>query len=485
MAVRAGAASFAGVEHESERAMQQAPTDLTPLTALEHQEAHRFGRTVLRAGMVTLGAHVLSQVVRLCGNLILTRLLVPEAFGVMLVAGVVLIGLTLLTDVGLRQVVVRSPRAGRPDFLNTVWTLQILQGCFIAAVLLVASGAIPVAARMGWIPAGSTLASPDVPWVMGWMSVTALLIAFESTKMHMAIRNLQLGRLAIIDLGAQLAALGVMLAWVRISPGVGALVAGAWAAAACRTLATHLVLEGQPNRLQYDGAAAREVLSFGAPILLTSCLGFAVAHGDKLLLGGLLSAKAMGSYAIGFLLVAAFHDVLTRLLAHVAYPAISGAVARDPGALRASYLRMRSNIDMACLIGAGLLASCGDVIVALLYDARYSDAGTYLRILALSLLGLRYRVLSQVFLVIGRPRLLLYEQVTHAVCLVPAIFIGLRIHGVIGAVWGVALSYVLAQFWNVFHLQRKLGLFSAEVEWQGVLVFAAAAGTGMVARLWI
>jgi len=464
--------------------MQQAPTDLTPQAALDRQEAHRFGKTVLRAGMVTLGAHGLSQFIRLCGNLILTRLLVPEAFGVMMVAGVVWLGLTLLTDFGLRQVVIRSPQAGQPDFLNTVWTLQMLQGLLIATLMVAAGGLLAVAARTGVLPAGSTLSSPDLPGVVAWMSVVALLAASESTKIHMATRNLQVARIAAIDLGAQLVALGVMLAWIRTSPGVGALVAGACAASACRTLATHLVLEGQPNRFHCDREAAREVLSFGAPILLTSCIGFAVAHLDKLLLGWILPAAAMGSYAVGFLLVSAFHDVIARLLGQVGLPALSGAVARDPGALRASYLRLRSKADPACLVVAGLLASCGDLIVAVLYDARYSDAGIYLRILGLTLVGIRYRLMSQVFVVIGRTRLLLYEQITHIACLVPGILIGLRIHGAVGAVWGVALSYVFAQFWNVFYLQRMLGLHSAELECRGVAIFAAAAGLGMVARSW-
>lgn len=464
--------------------MQQAPTDLSPQAALERQEAHRFGKTVLRAGMVTLGAHVLSQLVRLCGNLILTRLLVPEAFGVMLVANVVWLGLTLLTDFGLRAVVIRSPRADRPDFLNTVWTLQIVQGFLIATILVAGGGLLALATRTGMIPAGSTLASPDLPWVVGSMAIIALLTAGESTKMSLATRNLQVARIAAIDLGAQLVALGVMLTWARTAGGVAALVAGACAASACRTLATHLVLKGQPNRFHYDSVAAMEVLSFGVPILLTSCIGFAVAHGDKLLLGWLLPADAMGSYAIGFLLVATFHEAAVKLMGLVAFPAISSEVARDPGSLRNTYLRLRAKADTVCLVIAALLATCGDLLVALLYDARYSDAGTYLRILGLSLVGIRYRLLSHVFVVIGRTRLLLYEQITHLACLVPGILIGLRFFGPVGAVWGVASSYVVAQAWGVFYLQRKLGLFSAQLEWRGVAIFTAALASGMAVRSW-
>lgn len=463
--------------------MQQAQSGLNRQGTLERHDAHGFGRTVLRAGVVTLGAHVLGQVVRFCGNLILTRLLVPEAFGLMLVANVVWFALTLLTDFGFRQVVIRSPNAGDPEFLNTVWTLQLAQGGFIASLLLAAAGVLHAAGPLRLIPGGSTFANPDLPWVLGWLSVVALLAATESTKLQLANRQLQVLRLAAIELGSQLVALVVMLTWARSAGGVSALIAGACVAAACRTLASHLVLQGPRNRLCYNAERAGEIMAFGAPIVLTSTLGGLVGNGDKLVLGWMLPAHAMGAYAIAVLLVAAFHDAANKLLGQVAFPAISGAVARDPRALRASYLRLRSTIDACCLSVAGLLAGCGDRLVALLYDARYAEAGTYLGILALSLVGIRYRLLSQVYLVIGRPRLMLYEQLTQLATLVAGIFLGFRLNGAVGAVWGVALSYVFAQVWNVFYLQRRLGLFSLQLELRGVAILAVAAAAGTVIRV--
>jgi O-antigen/teichoic acid export membrane protein len=435
--------------------------------------------------MVALGSHVVGQLIRFCGNLILTRLLAPEVFGVMLLANVVWVGLTLLTDFGFRQVVIRSPNSANPDFLNTVWTLQILQGLFISTLLLAAAGVISMAGATGLIPGGRTVASPELPWVIGWLSVVALLSSAESTKMHMASRNLQVSRIAFIEIASQLIALLVTLALAVRTGGVEALVAGACVSTACRTAATHLMLHGQRNRFRYDKAVVLEVVSFGAPIVLTSCIGFLVANGDKLVLGWVLPAQAMGAYAIAVLLISAVVDASGKLMSQVAFPAINSAVARDPGALRESYLHVRSRIDTACVAAAGLLAGCGDRLVALLYDARYSDAGIYLSILALSLLGVRYRLLSQVFLVIGRPRLMLYEQVSQVLALGIGIIVGFRFFGTTGAVWGVALSYLFAQVWNVALLQPKLGLFSLRLELRGAAIFAIIFGLARLIRLWI
>jgi O-antigen/teichoic acid export membrane protein len=452
---------------------------------VKRPDAHGIGQVVLRAGIVTLGAHVLTQLIRFAGNLILTRLLVPEAFGVMLVSIVVWMGLTLFTDVGLRQVVIRSSRAGDPVFLNTVWTLQILQGLLIATLLVATAGVLSVATSMGLIPHGSTFSSPDVPWVLAALAVPALLQSLESTKMSVASRNLQVSRISAIELGCQVVALGVTVTFARTIGGVTALVAGAFASSICRTLATHLVFDGHRNRLCYDAPSAKEVLTFGAPIILTSCMGFIVSNGDKLALGWVLPAQAMGAYAIAVLLVSTFHDAAGKLISQVMYPAISRAVSHDPGSLRASYLRVRATADAGCLIVGGLLVSLGDRVVALLYDGRYAEAGTYVGILGLSLVGIRYRVLNAVFLTIGRPRLQLYEQISQLTVLVPGILLGFRFGGPRGAVWGVAVSYLTAQLWNVFYLQRKLGLFSAALELRGVAMFAAAAGLGTLLRLWI
>jgi O-antigen/teichoic acid export membrane protein len=465
--------------------MQEVRSELPPAGAVERHDAHGIGQVVLRAGLVSLGAHVLTQFIRFAGNLILTRLLAPEAFGVMLVGIVVWVGLTLFTDFGLRQVVVRSPRGTEPVFLDTVWTLQIMQGILIATLLVAAAVVLWLAVSMGLIPHASTFASPDVPWVLAALAVPALLQSLESTKMHVASRNLQVSRIAAMELGCQVVALGVTVTYARTLGGIGALIAGAFAASTCRTLATHLIFQGHRNGLRYDAVSAREVFTFGAPIILTSCLGYVVSNGDRLALGWVLPVKAMGAYAIAILLVSAFQDAVGKLMGQVMFPAISRAYAHNPSSLRSSYLRVRATADLGCLTVAGLLVTLGDRMVGLLYDGRYAEAGTYVGILGFCLVGIRYRVLHAVFLVIGRPRLQLYEQIAQLLALVPGIVLGFRFGGPAGAVWGVAASYLAAQVLNVFYLQRKLGLFSAALEVRGVAIFAVVAGVGSLVRVWL
>ena len=104
----------------------------------------------LRGTAITLGGTAGQQFMRLLSNLVLTRLLFPEAFGMMALIQTFTAGLQMFSDIGLRPSIIQNKRGEDPDFLNTAWTLQIIRGaglwlfsCLLAwplAVLCSASG---------------------------------------------------------------------------------------------------------------------------------------------------------------------------------------------------------------------------------------------------------------------------------------------------------------------------------------------------------
>ena len=86
------------------------------MLCLQYTSRHRlaFVGRAISAGAWNLGALVTSQVMRLGGNLVMTRLLMPEMFGIISIAATVLFILHLLSDVGLRQNILQSPRGDDP-----------------------------------------------------------------------------------------------------------------------------------------------------------------------------------------------------------------------------------------------------------------------------------------------------------------------------------------------------------------------------------
>jgi O-antigen/teichoic acid export membrane protein len=109
--------------------VEQAPTAAETGASLK--------RVALRGSAMELAGYAASQGLRLLGNLVLSRLLFPEAFGLSALVSVFLVGLQLLSDVGLEPCVVQNPRGDERRFLDTVWTIQVVRGALLALLSVV------------------------------------------------------------------------------------------------------------------------------------------------------------------------------------------------------------------------------------------------------------------------------------------------------------------------------------------------------------
>ena len=399
---------------------------------------------VVRASAWTVVGYGLSILIRLGSNLLTTRLLIPEMFGVIAIASMVMYGLAMVSDIGLGPNVVQSKRGGDPLFLNTAWTVQIRRGVLIWLAALGASLVIAQVNRIGIVSAASVYASPQLPYVITVTSLCAVVSGFESTKLFEASRSLAIHRLTQIEISSQVVGLLCMLTWVAFDRSIWALVAGSLGATVARTILSHLWLPGVANRWEWDNTALREIVHFGKWIFLSSILGFLVNSGDRILLGGMLSVSALGVYAIAFLLVNSVESLLLKIISDVSFPALS-EVARDrPGDLKVTYYHFHIVIASFTFLVSGLLMVSGHALVEVLYDQRYDQAGWMVQLLAVGLLTIPYRLATQCFVALGKPRLLSNIIVTRLIALFTIAPIGFHFFGSRGALCSVVLSSFLS-----------------------------------------
>lgn len=165
--------------------------------------------------------------------------------------------------------------------------------------------------------------------------------------------------------------------------------------------------------------------------------------------------------------------MLSRLFSAVSLPALSEIARNDPSRLREVYYQLRVPGDLLLLFLMGLLFTAGQLLVDMLYDARYSATGGMLRILALSLFAARYEVVHQIYLVLGKPRYLAVINVVRFVSLyslVPTLY---YLGGTQAAIWGIAL-HELATIPFVYGFNARLGL--NDVRRGLIVLFAMPAG---------
>lgn len=436
-------------------------------------------RRVITAGVWNLVAYGFSQIVRFGSNLVFTRLLSPEAFGIMAIASVIMIGFAMFSDLGLKQSIIRREKTLSSNFVNTAWVLQILRGLILWFAAVLAAFGIWSAGQAGLVKPGSVYASPELVPVIVASSFAAVLMGFETTKAAEAIRTLAIWRVTAIELVSQLIGLLIMLGLAVSYRSVWILVLGGLSVTLSSVLLGHMWLPGISNRFRWDASCFREIFHFGKWIFASSALGFLALNGDRLLLGWLLGASEFGVYVVAFLLFSVVEQVFSRISASVAFPALTEVLRANPARLKEQYYRMHRWLALLAFAAAGILFWSADPLVKAVYDARYGDAGWALGILALGFLVAPYSMSSQCYMAIGRPELISLVGVMRLAGLVAAVPLGFHIDGFVGSVWGVVLSRFFCLPVILFNNYR-IGIFDLRQEllplpaFVGGILFGAA-----------
>ena len=441
-------------------------------------------RRFVNAAGWTIAGHAAAQVLRFGSNLILTRLLAPEMFGVMAVGYMVFTGFVMLSDMGTFGLVSKSVRGEEPKFLNVVWVVQIVRGAIIAALALALSGLLSLDAVRGIFPEHSVYADPRVPGVIAVLSLHPLLSGFESTKCWYVRRNMLLKSLTKIELLSQVATTVFIVTWALISPTIWALALGWVFGMAVKTVLSHTALPGPSNRLEWEGAAFREIITFGKWAMVSSVFTFVLGSGDRILLGAYLDAKDMGAYSIALLLITALQDVVLRITGVAALPAFSEVVRGRPEDLKKVVYRLRRVLDIACFVPAGMLLMLGSQIIAVLYDARYATAGWMLTMLALTLISTPFNTFDQCLVAMGRMKLLSALNACRLITLYTFVPLGYWFFGTTGAV--VALPCAsLVNTGILIAVQARLGLLDSRRELLGIPLLGVGVLAGWLGALTI
>lgn len=449
------------------------------MPSIELSSPQSLRKRVIGAGALNIGAILASQLIRLGGNLVITRLLVPEMFGVMAIATTVSVLLLLLSDVGLRQNIIQSPRGDDPLFLNTVWSVQIIRGFGLFFIMQLLALGSWFTQHIGMWPAHSTYAVPELPLVLAVTGLFAIFHGFQSTKVDVAVRAFQQKRVVLAELIVQLVGLLVMLVAGYLTRSIWALVASGLVSTFVFTILSHVMFQGPNNRLQWDPVAWREMLAYGRWILLSSAVGVLAMQGDRIWFGGSMTVAELGVYSIAVSMLATFQSSLQRLAGAVVLPAFSEATrADDKERLRTLYFNFRLIFDFLSLFTCGFLLTASPLIIGWLYDARYAGAGNMMAILSLSFFTLRYSLAHQVWLALGLTKYVAIDNIIRVVSLFTLMPLLLAIGGVTWALWGVALHTFMTLF-LIFKVNRQLGL----LDWKRELVVLPSLAIGACAGL--
>ncbi|MEO1656172.1 MAG: oligosaccharide flippase family protein [Pseudomonadota bacterium] len=360
-----------------------------------------IGRTMKSAATVS-AAQLFSNALRLLSNLVLVRLVAPEAFGLMAIAMTINQAAVMFADIGISQSVIRSERGREPAFIGTAFISNVV--LFFSLCLIVTAISLIMAATRESFPTDSIYSSVQAAPLIAFASLQLAVQGMISPKVWIARRELSLWRPTLIDTGAQL--IGVIctltLAWAGL--GVWSLAIGSLVTISVGTALGHVLLTGPQVPLVWERSSFNEILQFGKWLIPASIAGFLINRGDRLLVGLWLGATQFSIYVIAALWFEVVNSIVQRANASVSLSSLSEALRTSKEFASQFYQKARLISDAVCLcsfLGFNLIIQ---PLTDLLYPDVYAPAVGFARLLSVGLLALPLQLTHWVVLSSGDSR---------------------------------------------------------------------------------
>jgi len=377
-------------------------------------------------------------------SLVTIRLLEPADIGLFALVSAIAGFFVLFEDFGLRARVIQVDEIGKPE-LARIFGLSLLLNLALALMLVAVS---PLVAAL--------YAEPRLTVLLIAMAGVLLVSAVGTIADAVLKRRLRFGTLALIDIvqGTVTAGSGLILAWQGF--GVWSLVGATAVGTVLRTLAVSLL---SPVRVRPDMrfGGTKNALAFGGFITGQRLLFWLYTRSDRLALGHVGGANALGIYAVGADVANMPADRIGGLIGLTTFAGLS-RVAHDPEIFRRYYLDGVRLIALVLFpVGCGLSVLLPDLL-PLLLGPQWEAAIPIAQVLAVIVpLRLINGTVAEGLNAMGRPREALICVATVATLVVGGSLIGLA-GGPLGVAVGWASAFSLGFLVNALVNLKRIGV---------------------------
>lgn len=375
--------------------------------------------------------------------LVLARLLPPEVFGLVSLAGVFISFMTVFADQGLSDAIVQRQEL-EPEHLDTAFWINLAISALLTIVAFAAAAPVSIFFKQ-----------PQLTPIIAWLSLNFLSNGFCSVQQSLLRRQLAFKALAVRSLLATSVGgiVGVVMAYMGY--GVWSLVGQQLVNRLVTILALWWVSDWRPG-LKVSAKHFKDLFSFGINILAGSILVFFSVRSDDFLIGYFLGPVALGYYTIAYRLLVAMTQILSATIRQVALPMFS-RLQKEPEQLQRALFKatqLISFITFPAFLGAATLAP---EIIQSLFGKQWIASAPVMQLLALSGLPQSVFTVSGLVLVaVGKPSWNLRIMFLSTMVNVTGFLIAVK-WGIVAVAASFAIrAYLLSpvQVWAIYKLLR-------------------------------
>lgn len=359
--------------------------------------------------------------------IVIARILGPASYGIVSVASIYIVFVTLLLDQGLSAALVQRPVL-RPRAPGAVFTLNLVMAFAIGGATW-ASG--PLLAEFFRVD--------ELTQVLQILALAVPIKALGIVPRAMLSRNLQFRSIAISDVSG--AAVGAVL-------GIGAALLGAsYFSVIYQVVATDLVVGiillvcsrgPAPN---YHLREVRPLLAFSLGVFATNGLAYFSRNVDNILVGRVLGVTSLSLYSMAYRILVVPVQLIGQTVNRVMFPTFS-RIAHDPALVAENLKKSMHILSMVVIPAMAFVACSSSPLVFLVLGSEWSGAAALISVLAIG--GARetiFYITPSLMKGMGRAGLNLRYEILATALQVAGIVVGLQF----GLFW-VAAGYTIAGF---------------------------------------
>jgi PST family polysaccharide transporter len=370
---------------------------------------------------------------------VVAHILSPHDFGVFAVALTAYVIVGSIYDVGVSSCLMRAD-LDIDSLAPTVATIALVSSAILA-------GAMVAFAR----PFAVALGSPAAVGPIRVIALGVLFAGFFAVPNAQLIRDFKQDKIFLANAISFVPSTALLIILAEAGGGATAF---AWSKVVGQFVLGCVLIAVAPRH--YRPGLARSALSvvlkFGIPLAGANFVNYILLNVDYAFVGHLLGATDLGVYMLAFTLASAPYSVLGGVINNVSMPAFS-RVKHDSALLKNAVATALRTVLLIVLPMCGITMALARPLILTLYGAKWAAAANVLVILSLyGAVFMACLLFANVLTSFGQTKFLFVLQLIWIGTLVPAMALGVRKDGIVGAAYAhvavivpiVLPSYLLA-----------------------------------------
>lgn len=381
-------------------------------------EVTSLSNKIQRAALWSTLTQVSIRLISPITNMILARLLAPEAFGVVATINMVISFVDMFTDAGFQKYLIQHEFNNEEERENSInvafWTNLMVSIALWCTIILFRNS---IAKLVG---------NPGLGNVLAIACIQLPITSFSSIQMALFRRDFNFKSLFYIQLLVASIPLFVTVPLAVLGFSYWSIIIGSICGLLCNAIILTLKSKWKP-KFFYQFSILKEMLAFSIWSLFEAISIWMTSWIDTLIIGSSLSAYYIGLYKTSLSTVNALMMIVTASVNPILFSALSRAQNNEEVFSKMFYKVQKLVAYLVFPMGIGIFIY-RDLVTAIMLGEQWKEASNIIGVWAITsaIRIVLTSIYSEVYRAKGKPKLSLFVQMIHLVFLIPVCLISLK-----------------------------------------------------------